>query len=249
MKELTPTESQNHPTASCEEETWYGLPSLIHLVTEPSPTVELFNDYLHQQLGCTVVMRSPRATLRSSDGSHLLVLLDVDHLDEAALHHWQRQAEELSKVTLAALNLRNEDHAVKLLNSLNLSGVFYRSDSLPLICKGLSLLCKGQPWMTRSLMARLLENYRHRQLNLYRPTCGLTHREVKILGLLVIGASRTQIAEHFFVSEHTVKSHLYNIFKKIGVHTSSQAADWARAHLGPAPPLEPHSLPRSYTPH
>ncbi|MEQ6916742.1 helix-turn-helix transcriptional regulator [Halomonas aquatica] len=214
-----------------------GDAPLIQLVTELNAPAQLFGDFLHQQLDCKVVLLSPQATLKPREGCHLLVLLDVDHLDDAALHEWQRQAGDLSEITLAAFNLRDERHAVELLASLNLFGVFYRSDSLALICKGLRLmLTKRQPWMTRSLMARLLDNYRHHQIDIYRPTCGLTRRELEILSLLGSGASNREIADLLFVSEHTVKSHLYNVFRKIDVHSRSQAIHWAHLHLG-TPPL------------
>ncbi|CAM3583610.1 LuxR C-terminal-related transcriptional regulator [Halomonas lysinitropha] len=223
--------------------------TLILLVTELTAQAQLFGDYLHRQLGCLVDIQAPGDSPPRSPGS-VLLLLDVDHLDEADLQAWERRAEGQPGAVLAAFNLRDEAHAADLLAGLSLQGVFYRRDSLELICKGVeTLVGKSQPWLSRSLMARLLERYRDRQVNLYRPSCGLTHREIEILGLLSLGVTNARIADHLFVSEHTVKSHLYNIFKKIGVHTRCQAADWARNHLGPPPPLEPHPLPRYLTPH
>jgi ATP/maltotriose-dependent transcriptional regulator MalT len=43
------------------------------------------------------------------------------------------------------------------------------------------------------------------------------------------GASNTEIADSLFVSEHTVKSHLYNVFKKLNVKNRLQAVSWARS--------------------
>ncbi len=42
----------------------------------------------------------------------------------------------------------------------------------------------------------------------------LTHREKEILNKLRIGASNNEIARSLFISENTVKTHLYNLFKK-----------------------------------
>ena len=224
--------------------------ALILLVTELSPQSQLFGDYLKRELGCALALQAPCGAPDREPMRRVLFLLDVDHLDEADLHAWGRHAEGQPDAVLAAFNLRDDGHAAELLAVLSLQGVFYRRDSLELICKGVNTLMeKRQPWLSRALMARLLEHYRQRQVNLYRPSCGLTHREIEILGLLSLGATNARIAEHLFVSEHTVKSHLYNIFKKIGVHTRCQAAEWARNHLGPPPPLEPYPIPRSYTSH
>lgn len=39
------------------------------------------------------------------------------------------------------------------------------------------------------------------------------------------------IAENLFISEFTVKSHLYQIFKKISVKNRTQAIAWANQRL------------------
>lgn len=59
----------------------------------------------------------------------------------------------------------------------------------------------------------------------------LTEREYEILSELSKGASNMEIARTFFISENTVRTHIYNIFKKIAVSNRTQAACWANAHL------------------
>jgi LuxR family transcriptional regulator of csgAB operon len=59
----------------------------------------------------------------------------------------------------------------------------------------------------------------------------LTKREVEILSTIAEGATNDEIADRFFISPHTVKSHLYNIYKKIGLSNRLQAALWARRNL------------------
>ncbi|MBB3230620.1 MULTISPECIES: LuxR C-terminal-related transcriptional regulator [Halomonas] len=210
----------------------------ILLVTESNPQSQLFTDYLHQQLECPVGVVAPGTAWKPRENNgDVLVLLDADHMDEASMQAWQTHRAEHPNISLAAFNLRDEDHAVETLSGMHLQGIFYRNDPLPLICKGLSTLLDGQLWMSRQLMARMLEFYRRHQINAYRPACGLTQRELEIIGLLGSGASNMEIADRLFVSEHTVKSHLYNIFKKIEVHNRLQAVNWARQNLGTPPPL------------
>ncbi|MGL5284056.1 MAG: LuxR C-terminal-related transcriptional regulator, partial [Plesiomonas shigelloides] len=59
----------------------------------------------------------------------------------------------------------------------------------------------------------------------------LTFREKEILEQLRSGASNMEIASMLFVSEHTIKSHLYNLFRKINVRNRTQAIYWAEENL------------------
>jgi len=51
----------------------------------------------------------------------------------------------------------------------------------------------------------------------------LTSREHEIFALLTKGLSNAEIAVQLGVSTNTVKNHLYNIYRKLGVSTRSQA--------------------------
>jgi DNA-binding NarL/FixJ family response regulator len=55
------------------------------------------------------------------------------------------------------------------------------------------------------------------------PEWGLTTRESEVLSLLTEGAPNAQIATALFVSVETVRSHVKQVYRKLGVHTRSQA--------------------------
>ena len=59
---------------------------------------------------------------------------------------------------------------------------------------------------------------------------GLTRRELEILELLAGGRSNAQLARALWVTEQTVKFHLSNIYKKLGVANRGEASRWATAH-------------------
>jgi len=58
----------------------------------------------------------------------------------------------------------------------------------------------------------------------------LTDREIQVLRLVSEGATNTQISATLSISHHTVKSHVVNIFNKLGVNDRTQAAVWATRH-------------------
>ena len=60
------------------------------------------------------------------------------------------------------------------------------------------------------------------ELNIDMLSERLTTREMDVLNLLVQGCSNREIADRLFISIHTVKNHITNIFQKIGVNDRSQ---------------------------
>ena len=61
----------------------------------------------------------------------------------------------------------------------------------------------------------------------------LTHREKTILLLMAEGYSNIEISQELYISLHTVKTHIYNIYKKINATNRLQAALWAARNLTP----------------
>jgi DNA-binding NarL/FixJ family response regulator len=61
-----------------------------------------------------------------------------------------------------------------------------------------------------------------------QPATALTHRELEILRLVAQGQSNAEVASALWVTEQTVKFHLGNTFRKLGVTNRTQAS--RRAH-------------------
>ena len=58
----------------------------------------------------------------------------------------------------------------------------------------------------------------------------LTRREEEILQLVAEGRSNADVARLLWVTEQTVKFHLANVYRKLGVKNRTQAARWAHEH-------------------
>jgi LuxR family maltose regulon positive regulatory protein len=64
---------------------------------------------------------------------------------------------------------------------------------------------------------------------------GLSDRELQVLRILPTNLRAAEIASELRLSVHTVKSHMRNIYAKLGAHRRTEAVDRARA-LGLLPP-------------
>ena len=58
----------------------------------------------------------------------------------------------------------------------------------------------------------------------------LTRRELEILRLVADGHSNAQLAGMLWVTDHTVKFHLSNIYQKLDVTNRTEASRWAHLH-------------------
>ena len=58
----------------------------------------------------------------------------------------------------------------------------------------------------------------------------LTRRELEILRLVSEGRSNRQVGQVLWVTDQTVKFHLANIYRKLGVGSRYDAARWAQEH-------------------
>jgi DNA-binding NarL/FixJ family response regulator len=67
------------------------------------------------------------------------------------------------------------------------------------------------------------------------PASQLSGREREVLRLVAQGMANKQIGRRLGIAERTVKVHLGNVFRRIGVADRTSAALWAREHLGEGP--------------
>jgi DNA-binding NarL/FixJ family response regulator len=67
----------------------------------------------------------------------------------------------------------------------------------------------------------------------------LTPRELEILRLVAAGASNGRIARQLWVTEQTIKFHLSNVYRKLGVANRTEASHYAHVHglIEPTRPL------------
>ncbi len=63
----------------------------------------------------------------------------------------------------------------------------------------------------------------------------ISQREAEIIGSIMRGLSNKEIGDNFFISLETVKKHVSNIYKKLGVKNRLQMSFFIQNRLGPPP--------------
>jgi LuxR family transcriptional regulator of csgAB operon len=135
-------------------------------------------------------------------------------------------------VVRALMNLDPEKSVEGEALQLGICGFFYEQDSLATLIKGIEAIFSGEVWISRQ---KMIDCFMHDKELLHpleeKTTTVLTRREEEILRFLARGVTNESIAEALCISPHTVRTHNYNIFKKINVPNRLQASLWAAKYL------------------
>lgn len=143
------------------------------------------------------------------------------------------------KSSMGALHLSFPNAAVLIMNSqysdlekmqlikLGAKGFLPKNLSKEDIKVAFEAVLKGEFWIPRELTHRLLaellkktsEVKYKKPENIYQ----LSRREIEILQAMASGLSNFEISSKLFISQKTVKAHIYHIFKKMGVKSRTQA--------------------------
>lgn len=129
-----------------------------------------------------------------------------------------------------------EDRSLELeaINS-GIRGIFYRNSPFKFMIKGVAAMLENELWFSREAMSAFLLGKQHHHseiIEVEEVQNELSQREQEILLMLAAGATNKDIAQKLFLSLNTVKSHIYNIYKKIDVPNRLQASLWAARNLG-----------------
>jgi DNA-binding NarL/FixJ family response regulator len=118
---------------------------------------------------------------------------------------------------------------------LGARGVVMKDSPSALLLKAIRGVLGGEFWVGRDRVGNLVEALRpkmtrsagHPQVN-----HGLTERELLVVSGVVAALSNRELAERLGITEKTVKTHLTNIFDKLGVSSRTELAMFAvRNHL------------------
>jgi len=142
-----------------------------------------------------------------------------------------RELGSSSPIRIILLTAAVEKNEIVEALQLGARGVVLKDSATQLLLKAIRSVMTGQYWVGREEVSNLLPYLRpliqSAQQGAKQRKYGLTPREIEIISGVVAGFTNKDIAEHFKISEDTVKHHLSNIFDKVGVSTRLELALFA----------------------
>lgn len=212
----------------------------MHIVGPNRLQNELLMSFLEKEIGaeCTLYPEIEGCfKLDGEPGHRHIVMIDCQNLKD--LDPWNeidlQSSIDSQEVYLILYNAHHESDIEQEALSRGARGVFYYKESFRVIPKGIKAIVNGELWYRRRVLSQCLIKVQNNPPEVVNRADCLTAREKDILLQLAAGTGNREIATMLCVSMSTVKTHIYNVYRKIGAKNRLQASLWAAQYLKPAP--------------
>lgn len=155
-----------------------------------------------------------------------VLLLDINMPKKNGLEVLQELKSRNSKMKVLVLTVHNEVEYLMKAMDIGINGYLLKDSESAKLKKAILTVIRGETYIQPDmipLMNSKMKNMKNDRDKLE----SLTRRELDVLKNLSVGMYNKEIATKLDISERTVKNHVSNIFKKIGVSDRTQAAVFA----------------------
>jgi DNA-binding NarL/FixJ family response regulator len=199
----------------------------------------LLVSYLEKETGLRCLCSSKvklEPNIKSGQEQKYLIIRDCQDADFDTL--WLELEDlvcpERTQCFIALCNLEPKKNIEREAMARNVRGIFYNDEPLERLCKGVCAILNGELWFSREILSKCLFESSPRLVTSLKKNANgtmLTMREKEILSRVSSGFCNKEIASDLSISPHTVKTHVYNIYKKINVTNRLQASLWGAKNL------------------
>jgi DNA-binding NarL/FixJ family response regulator len=113
---------------------------------------------------------------------------------------------------------------------LRVPGIVLKSMPPHLVVQCVRKVADGDVWLEKDSFSRVLELLLRREEGLQHLGSALSDRETEVLTLCARGLTNGQIAARLHVVEGTVKTHLHNVYRKLGLNGRAELIEFAHQH-------------------
>jgi two-component system nitrate/nitrite response regulator NarL len=160
-----------------------------------------------------------------------LLLLDLSMPQQTGIEAIRELGSLGASVRIILLTAAVEKSQIVEALQLGARGVVLKDSATQILIQAVRVVMAGEYWVGREQVTNLVQYLRTlmqtQAQEARQRKFGLTPRELEIVSAVVAGFANKEIAEHFKISEDTVKHHLSNIFDKLGVSTRLELALFA----------------------
>ncbi|MFB5080715.1 LuxR C-terminal-related transcriptional regulator [Raoultella sp. C349492] len=202
----------------------------IVFITHPSIQSKFFVNRLAEKLSIAVTLHNINKPLMQRLAKGSVILFDIAVSNKKLNGVWRDIIRsQVENPRLLIINSAQKYELYEMAQWPALYGVFRHDDDESRLIEGVKAVLNGQQTAELSVMHPAM--YAANHTSVPAESSPLTERECEILNELRCGATNMDIARALFISENTVRTHLYNVFRKLSVKNRTQAVSWANEHL------------------
>jgi LuxR family transcriptional regulator of csgAB operon len=207
-----------------------GKSRQLLLITHPSVQANAFASYLSSLLSVYVDVHNINKPLVQRLVRGTVVLFDIAVSNKKLNGIWRDIIQsQIESPRLLIINSAQKYELYEMAKWPALYGVFRHDDDESRLIEGVKAVLHGEQTAELSVMHPAMYAAVHTSSD--SDNIPLTERECEILNELRNGATNMDIARALFISENTVRTHLYNVFRKLSVKNRTQAVSWANENL------------------
>ena len=147
-----------------------------------------------------------------------LLVVDINLPDRDGLELINELKNSSLEVKIVVLTATMDDEQTIDALRFGVKGVVLKSMPSHLLVQCLQKVAAGGLWMEKESIGQAFEKMLHREAGMRRLATILTPRETEVMRCVATGLSNNQIAEKLIVSEGTIKIHVHNIYRKLGIN-------------------------------
>lgn len=139
---------------------------------------------------------------------------------------------ELPQVNVLALTIHDDEEYIIELLRAGVCGYVLKDIRAEDLVKAIYQVSQGYQVIHPGVAQKVIDYIQRKEVavSAMEEVVSLTEREREILVHVSLGKSNREVARDLYISEKTVKNHLTNIFRKIGVSDRTQAVLYALKH-------------------
>jgi DNA-binding NarL/FixJ family response regulator len=191
-----------------------------------------------------VVQTAEEALQQIQEHQSDIILIDVHLPHTMVLTLTQQLTRDFPHVRVLLLGVTEAEKEIQAYVEAGAGGYVPKNTPFHELQSVIELVTRGEtmcsPHIAHAMFARLSELAQTSANSVAHEPVILSDRELEILQLIAEGWSNRQIAEHLYLSPHTVKNHVHNILKKLRVQRRLEAIKYAseRQWFKKSSPLE-----------
>jgi DNA-binding NarL/FixJ family response regulator len=155
-----------------------------------------------------------------------IVLLDIEMKDLDGIEAMRKIKEKFPDIAFIMLTMHPDEEYVMEAIKAGAKGYVLKESSSSEVLEAIRTVSQGNSFFGSNSFRKVIENFQHHYESVKRfkeEGNVLTQRELEVLKLIAEGYTNREISNKLFISPHTTRNHIANIFMKLNCNTRTKA--------------------------